>query len=118
MRMLNISGGFVIVTAAILMLLVFLFRPGVATGAPADDAAAVFKTRCAPCHGPQGDASTPAAKNLKLKDLKSPEVQKKSDAELEQIVAKGSKNMPGFEKSLGAEKVKAQVAYIRSLAKK
>lgn len=106
---------FAIVTATVLMLVGLAFYPGVAT---AQDAAAVFKTRCAACHGPEGNASTPAAKNMGLKDLKSEEVQKKTDAELEQIIGKGSKKMPPFEKTLGAEQVKAQVAYIRSLAKK
>ncbi len=118
MGMLRISKGIAIVTPAILMLAVFLFRASLAAAAPAEDDAAAFKARCAGCHGPEGNAETPAAKNLQLKDLRSPDVQKKSDGELEQIVGKGSKKMPGFEKSLGAEKVKAQVAYLRLLAKK
>src|SRR3954465_5277174 len=84
----------------------------------AADPAANFQLRCSGCHGPEGNGNSPAAKNLGLKDLKSADVQKKSDAELGKIIAKGSTKMPGFEKSLGADGVKDQVNYLRQLAKK
>ena len=110
----KVSGA----VARVAVVVMFAFVAGPAATAQAADAAIVFKARCSGCHGPEGNASTPAAKNQGLKDLKSPDVQKKSDAELQQIIAKGSKKMPGFEKSLGADGVKDQVAYMRQLAKK
>ena len=104
------------IAPAVLLLLAVVVRPAAALAA--DDDAAVFKARCGGCHGPDGSASTPAAKAMKLRDLRSAEVQGRSDADLEQVIAKGSKSMPPFEKTLGADKVKAQLAYIRQLAKK
>jgi hypothetical protein len=55
---------------------------------------------------------------MKLRDLRSAEVQKLTDAKLYEITAKGKGKMPGYEKSLGAEQVKQLVAYTRELAKK
>ena len=52
---------------------------------------------------------------MKLKDLRSAEVQGLSDEQLLTIIAKGKGKMPGYEKSLGAETCKALVAHIRTL---
>ncbi|HMG33695.1 MAG TPA: cytochrome c [Blastocatellia bacterium] len=81
----------------------------------AADAAATFKSKCASCHGADGSGNTPAGKSLKLKDLRSAEVQGMSDDQLYQIIAKGKDKMPPYEKSLGADTCKALVAYIRKL---
>src|SRR5437773_587501 len=58
-------------------LLVALALPVVALG----DGAAIYKTKCNACHGPDGSGQTPVGKSLKLGDLRSPEVQKMTDAE-------------------------------------
>ena len=34
------------------------------------DGAAIYKTRCAPCHRPDGSGQTPVGKNLKVQDLR------------------------------------------------
>jgi mono/diheme cytochrome c family protein len=79
------------------------------------DAATTFKTKCASCHGLDGSGATAFGKANKLRDLRSAEVQAQSDEQLTQIVGKGKGKMPGYEKSLGADEVKEQVAYIRTI---
>ena len=54
-----------------------------------------------------------------MKDLRSPDAQKLSEAEMIDIVTKGKgKDMDGFEKELGKDTVKSLVTYYRALAKK
>ena len=55
---------------------------------------------------------------MKLRDLRSAEVQKQTDAELLAVIAKGKGKMPGYEKSLGAATCTALVAHIRKLGGK
>jgi mono/diheme cytochrome c family protein len=57
-------------------------------------------------------------KMLKLRDLRSPDVQKMSDAQLSDLIAKGKGKMPAYQTSLGADKIHTVVAYLRELAKK
>lgn len=90
----------------------------IAVPLPAQDAAVLYKTKCAACHGPDGKAETAIGKANKLRDLGSAEVQKQSDDELSAIMTNGKGKMPAYGKSLKPEQVKELVAYIRSLAKK
>jgi cytochrome c6 len=76
-----------------------------------------FKAKCATCHGPDGTGNTAAGKAMKVRDLTSSDVQAQTDDQLLEIIAKGKGKMPGFEKSLGADKCKELVAYIRTLKK-
>jgi mono/diheme cytochrome c family protein len=57
-------------------------------------------------------------KKMKLRDLRSAEVQKQSDAQLTEIIAKGKSPMQAYEKQLGKEKIQELVAYLRQLGKK
>ena len=84
----------------------------------AQDAASLYKAKCAACHGADGKGDTPVGKKLGLRDFSSPEVQKMSDAELTTIIADGKKKMPGYKKSLKPEQIKDLTAYIRDLASK
>ena len=83
-----------------------------------DTGAALLKTKCAACHGPDGKGETAMGKANKLRDLGSPEVQKQSDTELATIIENGKGKMPAYSKSLKPEQVKDLVAYIRTLGKK
>jgi mono/diheme cytochrome c family protein len=78
----------------------------------------LFKGKCAGCHGPDGKGQTSMGKMLKLKDLGSAEVQKLSDAELHDTIAKGKKPMPAYEGQLKKEQIDDLVAYLRDLGKK
>ncbi|MFY9611531.1 MAG: cytochrome c [Blastocatellia bacterium] len=79
------------------------------------DGTALFKAKCAACHGVDGKGETAAGKAMKLRDLGSAEVQALSDAELAEITAKGKGKMPGYHKSIGDDGVQAVVAFIRTL---
>jgi mono/diheme cytochrome c family protein len=93
---------------------VMLFTAGAAN---AQDSAAIFKRQCASCHGPDGSGKTSMGKVFKLRDLKSPDVQGMTDAQLFDTIAKGKGKMPAFEPNLGKQGIEGLVAYIRSLAK-
>jgi len=90
-----------------------------AAGLPAraQDGAALYKTKCAACHGADGKGETAIGKSNKVRELGSAEVQKQSDAELTTLVEAGKGKMPAYGKSLKPEQVKQLVEYIRSLAK-
>jgi mono/diheme cytochrome c family protein len=83
----------------------------------ANDIAAVYKAKCASCHGADGSGNTPAGKKTGAKDFKAAEVKGQSDAALLNVILKGKNKMPGYEKSLGADQCKALAAYCRSLMK-
>ncbi len=90
-------------------------------GAPPDwaqDTAQLFKTNCVLCHGADGSGNTPSGKALGAKDLRSPEIQKKTDAEITDTISKGKGKMPPLGAKLKPEEIKQLVAYVRALAKK
>jgi cytochrome c6 len=82
------------------------------------DAASLYKTKCAACHGADGRGDTVVGKKLGARDFASSDVQNETDAQLIEITAKGKNKMPGYEKSLKDSQIKDFVAYIRELAKK
>jgi cytochrome c6 len=86
--------------------------------ADAQDAAALYKTKCAACHGADAKGETAIGKANKMRDLASEDVQKQSDADLTTVITGGKNKMPAYGKSLKPDQVKDLVAYIRSLAKK
>ena len=69
------------------------------------------------CHGPDGGGSA-VGKTLNVPDLRSPAVQKLSDAELAQIISDGKGGMPSFKGSLSEDQIHGLVTYIRSFAQK
>jgi mono/diheme cytochrome c family protein len=54
-------------------------------------------------------------KKLGVKDFRSPEVSKLSDAELFDITKKGKNKMPSYDKKLTDDQIKDLVRYVRSL---
>jgi len=90
----------------------FIAAPASAQGA----AEATYKAKCAACHGADGSGSA-VGKKLGTHDFGGAEVQKMSDAELSDIIAKGKNKMPSYEKTLKADDIKGLVAYIRTLKK-
>ncbi len=82
------------------------------------DVAKIYKTNCVLCHAADGSGSSGSGKALNAKDLRSPEVQAKSDAELAEVITKGAGKMPAFGQKLSADVIKSLVAYIRALPKK
>ena len=78
----------------------------------------LFKAKCAMCHGADGAGQTAMGKALKIPDLHSEDVQKRSDAELTEIISKGKNKMPAYDTKLNKEQITKLVACIRDLAKK
>ena len=78
---------------------------------------ALYKTKCAACHGADGKGETTVGKANKVRDLGSEDVQKQSDGELAGIIGNGKGKMPAYSKSLKPEQIKDLVAYIRTLKK-
>lgn len=87
-----------------------------AFGAP--DGAALYKSKCTACHGPDGSGQTTMGKNLKLRDLRSAEVQKQTDIELTKIISGGKGKMPPYGKQLSTPDVEAIIGFIRTIKSK
>jgi len=98
-------------TAAIATAALFL----AVASARAEDTAALYKAKCAACHGPDGKGDTAAGKKLGARDFHSPEVAKMSDAELFDVTKKGKEKMPAYDKKLTDDQIKDLVKYIRGL---
>jgi mono/diheme cytochrome c family protein len=97
-------------------LALFLILPNLSWAA--DDGAALYKAKCAACHGADL-AGKPAAK---APSLVSDEAKKASDADLTDMIAnggKGKKSMHAFSnKGVSPDQVKMVISYIREAQKK
>jgi mono/diheme cytochrome c family protein len=84
----------------------------------AEDGAAIYKAKCAVCHGPDG-AGKPAAK---IPSLVSDDTKKLSDADLTDFVANGGPSKKATHafatKGLTPDQIKAVVESVRDLQKK
>jgi mono/diheme cytochrome c family protein len=100
-----------------MFLVVLAFAMTFSTWSLAQSGADLFKTKCAACHGPDGKGETTMGKKLGMKDLASPEIQSKSDADLETVITKGKDKMPAYEGKLTKEQIDDLVKYIRTLKK-
>jgi mono/diheme cytochrome c family protein len=76
-----------------------------------------FRAKCTMCHGPDG-AGSQVGKTMNVPDLRSPAVQKQTDAELAQIISDGKGGMPSFKSSLSEDQIHGLVTHIRSFAQK
>jgi len=83
----------------------------------AADGAALYKAKCAMCHGADGSGATPMGKSMKLRDLRSPEVQEQSDAELIKLTTDGKGKMPAYKGKLTDAEISAIVTHIRTFLK-
>jgi mono/diheme cytochrome c family protein len=94
----------------------FLILPNLSWAA--DDGAALYKTKCAACHGADL-AGKPAAK---APSLISDESKKESDADLTDMIANGGKEKKAMHafanKGVTPDQVKMMVSYIRDAQKK
>lgn len=99
------------VTAAIAALAV------AATSLAASSGNELFGEYCAPCHGADGKARTPAGRKLGAKDLSQ---SKLSDEEIQKQIVNGTKNdrgaekMPPFKEKLTPAQISEVVAYVKT----
>lgn len=102
------------------ILITLAFAAAAATGLQAANATAgkaVYDKACKTCHGADGAANPAIAKMMKvdMRDLKSPEVQAMSDADLEKVITDGKGKMkPTTSAASSAADV---VAYMRTWKK-
>jgi len=84
-----------------------------------DDVKQVYTAKCAVCHGEDGAGKTAKGKKLKMKDVRSADVQKLTPAQWTDAIIKGSgEDMDAFGKELGADMAKKLAAYMRDLSTK
>ena len=81
-----------------------------------DDGKTIFGDNCVTCHGPDG-AGTDLGKTLDVADLRSPAVQKQSDAQLTQVITEGKGNMPAFKTQFSPKQIASVLSYVRTLGK-
>ena len=111
------SRSWFLIAVISVAVLSFAFVSAQAQTAP-NDGAALYKTKCAMCHGPDGSGKTPMGQKLNVRDLHSPEVQKQSDSDLAHVIGQGKGKMPAFGKTLSEDQITSLVAQIRELGKK
>ena len=100
-----------LLNALIVFGLVLAVRPAMAL---ADDAAALYKSKCQACHGADGKGSA-AGQKIGVRDFSSPEVQKMTDDDLFDVTKKGKGKMPAYDKKLTDDQIKELIKHIRSL---
>ena len=80
----------------------------------------LFGKHCASCHGKDGKARTPIARQLGVKDLTQ---SKTTDGEIEKQVTEGKKDdrgnqkMPPFKDKLSPEEIKSLIEFVKSFRK-
>jgi cytochrome c6 len=100
-------------SAALILLAAALAAPGFAQSAGAD----TYKAKCQMCHGPDGTASTPTGKAMKVPSFKSPDELKASDADLIAATKNGKGKMPSYNGKLTDAQIHDVISYIRTLQK-
>src|SRR4029077_2563276 len=97
-----------------------LFVVSIVRADPGPDSAtssATFRMKCVMCHGQDG-AGSEVGKSMNVPDLRSPVVQKLTDAQIAQIISDGKGGMPSFKSSLGEDEIHTLVAHVRALRQK
>ena len=90
-----------------------------ATSARAQSSGAdVYQSKCKMCHGADLKGNTPGGKMTHAQPLDTPEVIKKTDADLIATTKKGKNKMPEFATKLSDAQINSVIAYIRTLQKK
>lgn len=104
-----------IAIASCLVLFLALAAPAVYAQNPEADA--LFKAKCVMCHGADAAGKTPMGSKLNIPDLRAPETQKKSGADLASVIAKGKNKMPAFEGKLTPGQLNQLATYVHGLKK-
>jgi mono/diheme cytochrome c family protein len=102
---------------AVLTISALIAAPAALAGGGGPDGAAIYKSKCAMCHGPDGAGLTPMGKNMKLRDLRTADVQKRTDTDLAAVIANGKGRMPAYKAKMTPADIDALVTFIRSIKK-
>lgn len=98
---------------AVFLLAAFATVPAVAQ----EGGAAIYKAKCAMCHGADGTGNTPVGKSMKVRSFKSDEDVKATDAKLIKDTSDGVGKMPAYKGKLTDAQIQDVVSYIRTLQK-
>lgn len=85
--------------------------------ANAADAATIYKSKCASCHGADGKGQTKMGKKSKALDYTTAAGQKWSDAAGVKAILEGKGKMKAFKGKVSPEEAAALVKYIRGFKK-
>ncbi|MGD0890194.1 MAG: cytochrome c [Terracidiphilus sp.] len=99
--------------AGFVLLAISLAGPAFAQAPGAD----TYKAKCAMCHGTDGLATTPTAKNFKVLSFKDPSMIKAPDAQFIESTTNGKGKMPAYKDKLTDAQIKDVTAFIRTLQK-
>jgi cytochrome c6 len=100
-----------------ILMLALLLLSFITLAAAQNPGKAIFTSKCAICHGPDGQGTTSIGKSLKIADLHSADVQKLSDADLKTVITNGKNKMPPFKGKLTDAQMLQVISYIRELGK-
>lgn len=78
---------------------------------------AIYKAKCAMCHGADGTGDTPVGKAMKVNSFKSDADVKASDADLAKTTKEGKGKMPAYAGKLTDDQIQQVVTFIRTLQK-
>jgi mono/diheme cytochrome c family protein len=98
-------------------LMIGVTSPALPQAGNAAEGKKIFSAKCATCHGPDGSGNTSVGKSLKAADLRSADVQKKTDADFYTQVDRGKGKMPPFGRVLNKTQIDDVVAYVREIGK-
>jgi mono/diheme cytochrome c family protein len=105
---------------AVILIALIIFIPAICWAG--DDAAILFKTKCAVCHGADGFANTPMGKKQSIPSFASDKVQKSSDADVQDFILNGGKEKKASHafsgKGISAEDAKKLATFVKELGKK
>ncbi len=82
-----------------------------------DSGAAIFKAKCAMCHGPDGEGKTVMGAKFNIPSLSSPEIQKNADPVLIEVITKGKNKMPEFGSKLSSSEIMEAKNFVRKFKK-
>ncbi len=109
----------VLVVIILLALTMFLILPSVSW---AEDASAIYKSRCAVCHGLTGSADTPMARKQNIPAFGTERVQKQSPAQIEDFILNGGQEKKSSHawshKGLTKDDGTRLAAYVKQLGSK
>ena len=88
-----------------------------AASASAQNAEALYKSKCQMCHAADGSGSTPAGKAMGAHNFKDPTVVSQSDAQLLAAIEKGKNKMPAYAGKMSPAEMQSVVTYVRQLQK-
>lgn len=84
---------------------------------PDSEVQKIFTDKCVRCHAENGSGDTAVGKALGAADLRTPVVQKLTDAQIYSQIDQGKGNMPPFGPGLTKAQINELIAYVRSLGK-